>query len=83
MRVVSYNTSMEQVIWTPKAVSRPTPEGYAFLAIRANWNPHSRSDLFWFELDGGTFEWHRRGAPMFKTRKECVEHIASKGYPLG
>jgi hypothetical protein len=78
-----YYTDMEQTIWTPKAVSRPTPEGYAVLAIKANWNPARRSDLFWFELDGGTFEWYRRGAAMFTTRAECVQYISSKGWPLG
>jgi hypothetical protein len=70
---------MTRTYWAPKAVSRPTPEGYTFLVLRVEWD--TKRDILGFTVDGNRFEWYRRGTPLFDSWAEGCAHVRKQGWP--
>lgn len=69
-------------VYTLAAVNRPTPDGWAFLVVRATWD--TREDTFSYTIAGElTREWHRRGQPIFERWDEGVAYVRAHGWPVG
>ena len=82
-----------QQFWTPVVVDRGIytfGRGYGFhgeskpfyLAVLASFDQYR--DTFTVAIDGHSRTWYRRGAPFFKTRRECVNYcVAKQTFPMG
>jgi len=68
------------VVWAAVLVARERGQ-YVALPIAATLNKQ-RDILKSVEVDGYSREWHRRGAPVFPNRSECIAYIKTQGWPL-
>ena len=68
------------LFWTAVVVYRG--ERPAYIAAQVSWD--KQHDMLTCSSDSSSRMWHRRGARLFETRKECIRDCHSNGYfPMG